>query len=149
MIFDFSCIFLKISRDAERLARIPTRIVGTRTSSMKLKYIWPAILLCGVFISCTNVETVETGFNPGMAIVQFYRGPLDHLSAVRHGSCPMHPSCSEYSRQCFENYGPAAGWAMTCDRLMRCGRDELKLSGRIMVNGEWKSYDPVEMNVFP
>jgi len=37
---------------------------------------------------------------------------------------------------------------MTCDRLMRCGRDELKLSPQVMVNGRWKCYDIVENNDF-
>lgn len=35
---------------------------------------------------------------------------------------------------------------MTCDRLMRCGRDETELSPRIMVDGELKYYDPVQAN---
>ena len=35
---------------------------------------------------------------------------------------------------------------MTFDRLMRCGRDELKTALRIQVADQWKYYDPVEYN---
>lgn len=37
---------------------------------------------------------------------------------------------------------------MALDRLMRCGRDEMKFAQRIRVNGKWKFYDPVEYNDF-
>ena len=38
---------------------------------------------------------------------------------------------------------------MSMDRLMRCGRDEVRLAPKIWVNGEWKIFDPVETNDFP
>jgi len=60
----------------------------------------------------------------------------------------MYPSCSEYSKQAIHKHGFAVGWTMTMDRLMRCGRDEIKLAPRIFVNGEWRYYDPVESNDF-
>lgn len=56
----------------------------------------------------------------------------------------MHPSCSEYGRQAIEKFGVIKGWMMIFDRLMRCGRDELKTADRILVNGKLKFYDPVE-----
>lgn len=109
---------------------------------------------CGVILaSCAAPDKIiqpsddSGGFTtPGSALVRFYRGPLNHLSAVRYGECPMHPSCSEYSLQAFEKYGPVIGWIMTCDRLMRCGRDELRLAPEILVNGKKKCYDPPEAN---
>jgi len=60
----------------------------------------------------------------------------------------MHPSCSEYSRRVVEKHGFAIGWMMTLDRLLRCGRDELKTAPKIFVSGQWKYYDPVENNDF-
>jgi putative membrane protein insertion efficiency factor len=42
--------------------------------------------------------------------------------------CRMSPSCSAYSREAFQTHGFFLGWIMTCDRLMRCGRDETHLS---------------------
>jgi hypothetical protein len=60
----------------------------------------------------------------------------------------MHPPCSEYSAQAFKKYGFAVGWMMTCDRLMRCGRDEMDLSPLVNINGQWKRYDPLNANTF-
>ena len=108
-------------------------------------------ILLGLF-SCTAAGSMKTdsgeGFNPLLSIVQFYRGPLNHLSAVKQGECPMYPSCSEYSVQCLQKHGFFVGWMMVCDRLMRCGRDELKLSPQILSNGKLKCYDPVANNDF-
>jgi putative component of membrane protein insertase Oxa1/YidC/SpoIIIJ protein YidD len=118
---------------------------------IKKRMIW---LMLSVFLcSCTHSatlkpESLEDGFNPLSAMVQFYRGPLNHLSAVRHSECPMHPSCSQYSLQCFQKHGALIGGMMTFDRLLRCGRDELKLSPPVRIKGEWKCHDPVEKNDF-
>jgi len=38
------------------------------------------------------------------------------------------------------------GWTMAMDRLLRCGRDELKHIHRIWVAGDWRFYDPVSAN---
>lgn len=80
------------------------------------------------------------------AIIDFYQGPLDHLAPVRQGVCPMYPSCSEYSREVIEKYGFLKGWMMTCDRLIRCGRDELSHSRQVRVDGKIRCYDPPENN---
>ncbi len=69
-----------------------------------------------------------------------YIGPIDG------SDCPMHPSCSRYSIECFEKHGFLMGWMMTWDRLYRCGRDELELSPWIIVRGERKCFDPLENN---
>jgi len=110
------------------------------------------VVLVGLLASCASPGELKTesgsGFNPLLSIVQFYQGPLEHLSAVKHGECPMYPSCSEYSIQSLRKHGFFIGWMMSCDRLMRCGRDELWLSPKIMSNGKLKCYDPVEDNDF-
>ena len=101
------------------------------------------IMLCG----CGHFHWQnESGTGPLTAAIDFYRGPLDHLSAVRTGQCPMHPGCSEYSRQAIKKHGPIIGWIMACDRLMRCGRDELETSPHIRLNGKQKCYDPLALN---
>ncbi len=120
----------------------------------KIGVIVKKLLCCLIFFSvlfsCAYSKTPkkesQDEFGPGTALVRFYRGPLNHLSAVRYSECPMYPSCSEYSRQCFQKYGFLIGWMMTCDRLMRCGRDETKLSPTIFINRKWKFYDPPEIN---
>lgn len=107
-------------------------------------------MICALLPACTHVRTgvedVGTPFNPLASLVQFYQGPLNHLSAVRRGECPMYPGCSEYCKQSMQKHGPLMGWMMACERLMRCGRDEIQMSPKIFVKGKWKSYDPVENN---
>ncbi len=60
----------------------------------------------------------------------------------------MYPSCSTYSLEAIRTQGAVKGWMMTCDRLMRCGRDELNISPTIEINGEYRCYDPVSNNLF-
>jgi len=90
-------------------------------------------------------KQMDSTFNPLRLLVEFYR---TNISPIDGKNCPMHPSCSEYSIQCFKKHGFFFGWMMTCDRLFRCGRDELRLSPQVIVNGESKCYDPPENNDF-
>jgi putative membrane protein insertion efficiency factor len=71
-----------------------------------------------------------------------------YISPIDGKNCPMYPSCSRYSLQCLKKHGLFVGWVMTCDRLLRCGRDELRLSPEIVVNDELLCYDPLESNDF-
>ena len=84
--------------------------------------------------------------DPLTLAVLFYRGPLNHLNAVRTGSCPMHPGCSEYSLQAIHKHGPVIGWIMACDRLMRCGRDELERTKPVLADGQRRYQDPLRRN---
>jgi len=88
------------------------------------------------------------GSDPLSSMTRFYQGPLNHLSSVRYGECPMYPSDSEYSLQSLQKHGMLVGWIMTMDRLMRCGRDETRLSPEVFINGKRKTYDPVGNNDF-
>ena len=100
----------------------------------------------GLLSACAHEPVKNPQANLFDDTLQIYRGPLNHLDSVRRGACPMHPSCSEYGRQAVRKHGFLVGWAMAMDRLMRCGRDELKHIQRIWVSGEWKFYDPVSAN---
>ena len=66
------------------------------------------ILSC-LLASCATPGAMEResgeGFNPLLSMVQFYQGPLNHLSAVKQGECPMSPSCSNYSIQSLQKHG--------------------------------------------
>ncbi|MGD9209829.1 MAG: membrane protein insertion efficiency factor YidD [Desulfobacteraceae bacterium] len=62
--------------------------------------------------------------------------------------CPMYPSCSAYARQAFQTHGLIKGWILTSDRLLRCGHDEVHLSGRIQINGKYVTPDPLNKNDF-
>jgi putative component of membrane protein insertase Oxa1/YidC/SpoIIIJ protein YidD len=103
-----------------------------------------------MFPGCATLQTDRPArtTDPLSAIVHFYRGPLNHLSAVRGGTCAMYPCSSSYSLECLEKHGLLLGWMMTCDRLLRSGRDELYLAPEIVINGKTFSYDPVEANEF-
>lgn len=78
-------------------------------------------------------------------IIRFYQ---DHISGADGNRCPMSPSCSEYAAQALEKHGPIKGWIMVFDRVMRCGRSEIKLAPKIWFNGEKKTHDPVSANDF-
>lgn len=77
--------------------------------------------------------------------IKFYQ---KHISVVDGNRCPMYPSCSHYASQVFEKHGAILGWIMTCDRLVRCGRDEAKISGKVFINNDELIYDPVAANDF-
>ena len=70
------------------------------------------------------------------------------LSRADGDRCPMTPSCSSYTRQAIERHGPFWGWIMACDRLMRCGRDELKHSPPVATQGGIRCADPLDNNDF-
>ena len=105
-----------------------------------------AALLCSCAAPVASPVDRPAGFLA--AVLEIYRGPLNHLYAIRGGQCPMYPTCSEYSRQAIARHGPVIGWMMTTDRLLRCGRDETHLAPRVMIDGQLKTYDPVEENDF-
>ncbi len=84
--------------------------------------------------------------SPAQPLFWFYDEGLNHLASVRSGTCPMHPSCSVYSRRAFGKHGLVRGWWMTFDRLLRCDPDEIQRGPRVLVRGAWKAYDPVSRN---
>jgi len=110
------------------------------------------LLLTLLLFSCMPAKTIQSdgskSYNPLSALIAIHEGPLDHLNAVRRGECPMHPSCSAYGKAAYEKHGFFIGWVMTMDRLIRCGRDELKHSPSVLIDGRWKCNDPVEGNDF-
>jgi putative component of membrane protein insertase Oxa1/YidC/SpoIIIJ protein YidD len=78
-------------------------------------------------------------------IIGFYQ---DHLSGADGSRCPMFPSCSQYAAEAVQKHGPIMGWVMTFDRVMRCGRSEVRLAPGISVNGQTRVHDPVSANDF-
>lgn len=107
------------------------------------------IILLPFLAACAHTGADPAAVGDAAAVsplVRFYRGPLNHLSSVRQGQCPMHPSCSEYADGAIEKHGPVVGWTMALDRLMRCGRDETERNRKIRVKGEVLFYDPVVEN---
>ena len=58
----------------------------------------------------------------------------------------MSPSCSAYSKEAFQTHGFFLGWIMTCDRLMRCGRDETHLAPGVWTPEGRLTSDPLSAN---
>jgi hypothetical protein len=69
-----------------------------------------------------------------------------YLSGADGHRCPMTPSCSSYALQAVQRHGSIKGWIMASDRLLRCGRDELKLSPSVMTREGIRCQDPVRNN---
>jgi hypothetical protein len=57
-------------------------------------------------------------------------------------------TCSQYCIEAIKKHGTFLGWIMCSDRLIRCGRDEKKLSDPTWIDGVKRSYDPVSNNDF-
>jgi putative component of membrane protein insertase Oxa1/YidC/SpoIIIJ protein YidD len=111
--------------------------------------ILPIVLMANLLLLGCATLSPEDPAHPDTSspmLLKLYQGPLNHLSAVRRGSCPMYPSCSEYARQAMAKHGSVRGWLMATDRLMRCGRDEIRMAPKVRVDGKVKFYDPVDDN---
>lgn len=123
----------------------------TQTSLIRVSFL---CLYFGLLIPMLGTGCAGTGNAPirddpgslGETLIHIYQGPLNHLSAVKDDGCPMHPNCSSYGLEAFAKHGPLMGWIMTCDRLMRCGRDECGLSTELIVDGRWKTLDTLDHN---
>ena len=87
----------------------------------------------------------ENSENASLYPIKFYQ---DYISSVDGNRCLMHPTCSQYCIEAFKKHGTFSGWIMCSDRLIRCGRDEKKLSDPVWIDGEKRSYDPVSNNDF-
>ena len=70
------------------------------------------------------------------------------ISRADGSRCPMYPSCSHYSSQAFERYNPVTAWILTADRLLRCGRDETRLSKPVVIQGQARIKDTLADNTF-
>jgi len=91
-----------------------------------------------------NVATTEQTA-PLVLPIQLYQ---KYLSKVGGNRCQMEPSCSTFCINALKKHGFFLGWTMCSDRLVRCGRDEEKISIPIWINDEKRIYDPVSNNDF-
>lgn len=106
------------------------------------------ILACGSACAKPVTSVVdERQANPTIAAspIHFFR---HYLSGADGQRCPMTPSCSRYALTAIDRHGALMGWIMTCDRLMRCGRDELKHSPTVMTRQGVRCQDTLENNDF-
>ncbi|ETR72366.1 MAG: hypothetical protein OMM_07540, partial [Candidatus Magnetoglobus multicellularis str. Araruama] len=80
--------------------------------------------------------------SPASFFVRFYQRFISVFDGDR---CPMYPTCSQYSLQCFKKHGFLMGWIMTCDRLLH-EPDEMQLAPVVIINGQARFFDPVQSN---
>jgi uncharacterized protein len=114
-------------------------------------------LLCLV-VFCLVLEPVRPGFaqepETGKDVLlseeSLFVSPIafyqKFISPADGNRCQMSPSCSAYSKEAFQTHGFFLGWIMTCDRLMRCGRDETHLSPGILTPEGRLTLDPLSAN---
>jgi putative component of membrane protein insertase Oxa1/YidC/SpoIIIJ protein YidD len=88
---------------------------------------------------------LEERINPVLYPVRLFR---KYISVTDGNRCPMYPTCSQYCIESFRKNGIIMGWIMSCDRIMRCGGNEMDLSSPVWVNGEKHIHDPVSHNDF-
>lgn len=85
-----------------------------------------------------QADTTTTNF-----VVKLYQ---EHISGIDGNRCPMYPHCSRYCAEAIQKHGFPLGWIMSCDRLLRCGRDEVALSSHVRIHGHEFTFDPVSAN---
>jgi putative component of membrane protein insertase Oxa1/YidC/SpoIIIJ protein YidD len=67
------------------------------------------------------------------------------ISPVKGGNkCPMHPSCSQYSKMAFDGLPKHLAYIRSCERILRCG-NELYLYSTIEIDGITRWHDPLIM----
>lgn len=94
---------------------------------------------------CAQDQPVTSHKTDNNTVIKFYQ---KHISAIDGDRCPMYPHCSQYCAGAIEKHGFPMGWIMACDRLLRCGRDEVRLSPHVRVKGRELTFDPVSANDF-
>jgi hypothetical protein len=73
-------------------------------------------------------------------VLDFYQRWISPARGATH--CPMHPSCSQYAKQAFDQLPWYEAYVRTLERLLRCGND-LDDYPVILVDGEIRWLDPI------
>lgn len=122
------------------------------SAALATLYRFTLVLVCLLVMPTALTAAAEATRNANNHNGQQLEGPFaikiyqKYISGIDGDRCSMYPSCSHYSSQAIKTHGWFKGWIMTCDRLIRCGRDESKFSHPVMVNGRLHTYDPVDRN---
>ncbi len=104
------------------------------------------LLLAGSGAARAASDTPESGATAAAGKwLNFYKTVVSATDGER---CCMSPSCSTYAAQAFKKHGFFMGWILSCDRLIRCGRDETRLSPHIRSGNRMLTVDTLEDNDF-
>ena len=93
----------------------------------------------------SRVAVDSKRLEPEVTPIGLYRSLISKADGDR---CPMYPSCSHYASEAFTQKGLLMGWILTCDRLLRCGRDETRLAPKVRIRGKVRTLDPLSANTF-
>jgi len=116
--------------------------------------VWSSIILLIVIVMLPDVALAQDkkGEQEGTSAENSLVFPVllykKYASGADGARCPMVPSCSSYAVDAVYKHGFIMGWIMTCDRLMRCGRDEVRRTKPVRINEKILRQDPVENNDF-
>jgi uncharacterized protein len=99
----------------------------------------------GAASSTSTTDQGDGAATIAAAPIHIFRNTLSGADGHR---CPMTPSCSSYALTAIKRHGAFMGWIMACDRLMRCGRDELTHGPTVMTRDGVRCRDTVENNDF-
>ena len=103
------------------------------------------LILCAACSRNPSINTRNPAEKVALSAIHTFQTVISPVDGDR---CYMVPSCSAYACQAIEKHGFFMGWIMTCDRLMRCGHDELYRSETLVRGEEISCLDPVENNDF-
>lgn len=111
---------------SEQLTRIdfdrflwPLRLFFTTRSARCVLQWLPALATGGSAPCLAQERPVASAFVDYLGVYQ----RLVSAKGATGGRCPTFPNCSRYAVLAFQRYAPATAFALTTDRLMRCGRD--------------------------
>jgi putative component of membrane protein insertase Oxa1/YidC/SpoIIIJ protein YidD len=113
-----------------------------------IHFILVSVFLAGTALAAEPITLPEKQLNPAPVVTAPIRFFQKYVSGADGHRCPMTPSCSSYTLKAIQRHGAIKGWIMACDRLMRCGRDELKLGPPVITPNGWRHSDPVRNNDF-
>ncbi|MBF0412415.1 MAG: membrane protein insertion efficiency factor YidD [Desulfamplus sp.] len=111
-----------------------------------ISFIFLSIFLTSLSVKAESELQKSQPKDSANGLFMFYKS---YISPVDGDRCGMSPSCSSYGEEAFKKHGFFIGWIMTCDRLIRCGRDESRISEAVsQTDGRALTLDPVESNDF-
>ena len=101
------------------------------------------LLLMGCFFLLSPLP-VQAEKTPPL-VFSFFKSFISGTDGKR---CDHVPSCARYAKDAVEAYGPIEGFVLACDRLMRCGGDDMRIFPKVMIGGELYVLDPASENGF-
>lgn len=117
-----------------------------------MKYRVSILVLSLLLSGCAAFKASQPPEGSKSAITTLSKTPIvffrKYISAADGDRCSMTPSCSQYAAEAIDRHGVAIGWIMAFDRIMRCGRDELKHHPPVMMDGQAYCPDSVADNDF-